>query len=80
MLGNTEIRQFRNAIMNAYNECLLPIEVKRMIAEVTFLQLCEQSDKAIYEENHLPENTIYGEEQENGDILIKEDNKDAESI
>ena len=80
MLGNTQIRKLEEDVLAVFNASDLPIELKRLIADVVLNLIIKKADEAIIAENNQPENTIYGEEQEDGSIKISEDIENAESI
>ena len=80
ILGNTQIRKLEEDVLAVFNASDLPIELKRLIADVVLNLIIKKADEAIIAENNQPENTIYGEEQEDGSIKISEDIENAESI
>ena len=52
MLGgsNYEIRKFEDDLIEMFNQCTLPIEVKRLIAKNVLSEVTKQADKVIVEE------------------------------
>ena len=80
ILGNTQIRKLEEDVLAVYNSSDLPIELKRLIADVVLNLIIKKADEAIVAENNQPDNTIYGEEQEDGSIKISEEQVDEQSI
>lgn len=79
ILGNTQIRKLEEDVLAVFNASDLPIELKRLIADVVLNLIVKKADEAIIAENNQPDNTIYGEEQEDGSIRIEEEDH-AESV
>lgn len=73
ILGNTQIRKLEEDVLAVFNASDLPIELKRLIADVVLNLIVKKADEAIIAENNQPENTIYGEEQEDGSIKLSEE-------
>ena len=72
VLGNTQIRKLEEDVLAVFNASDLPIELKRLIADVVLNLIVKKADEAIVAENSQPANVIYGEEQEDGSIKIEE--------
>ena len=72
VLGNTQIRKLEEDVLAVYNNSDLPIELKRLIADVVLNLIIKKADEAIVAENNQPTNVIYGEEQEDGSIKLEE--------
>ena len=47
---NTEIRNFRDSIIETINACPLPIEVKRLVFAEVFTQINLEADRTIFAE------------------------------
>ena len=47
---NYEIRKFEDDLIEKFNQCNLPIEVKRLIAKNVLSEVTKQADKVIVEE------------------------------
>ena len=47
---NYEIRKFEDDLIDKFNQCTLPIEVKRLIAKNILNEVTKQADKLILEE------------------------------
>lgn len=81
-MGNAEIRDFYNNVIDLFNKSTLPIEVKRLIAENVNYLIEKAADNAIKEELNPPPNTLFAEENEKGELVLLENGgpEDAESI
>lgn len=81
-MGNAEIRDLYNKVIGLFNQSMLPIEVKRLIAENVNYLLEKAADNAIKEELNPPPGYIKAEENEKGELVLLENGgaENAESI
>lgn len=81
-MGNAEIRDLYNKVIGLFNQSMLPIEVKRLIAENVDYLLEKAADNAIKEELNPPPGYLNAEENEKGELVLLENGgaENAESI
>lgn len=81
-MGNAEIRDLYNKVIGLFNQSMLPIEVKRLIAENVNYLLEKTADNAIKEELNPPPGYLKAEENEKGELVLLENGgaENAESI
>ena len=80
ILGNSKIRALYNQVILTFNNSDLAIEIKKLIAEAVFYQVQAKADEAINEEMNTPADALLGDENENGEIVLREDKANAKSI
>ena len=81
-MGNAEIRDLYNKVIGLFNQSMLPIEVKRLIAENVNYLLEQAADNAIKEELNPPPGHLKAEVNEKGELVLVENGgaENAESI